>query len=69
MERFCRSISNPELREELTSAIRGSGAFRRFKGAIRRSGVEDEWYSFHGEALESIASSFLDSHGIPYKRV
>ena len=68
IERFCRSILDPELRAQLSLAIRGGGAFRRFKDAIRGSGVEDDWYSFRQGALESIAASFLDAHCIPYKR-
>jgi hypothetical protein len=68
MERFCASISDSRLREELFSAIRGSGAFSRFKGVIRSSGVEDAWYSFRQQALESIAASFLEAHAIPYER-
>jgi hypothetical protein len=68
MERFCRSISDRALAGQLSAAIQGSGAFRRFKDAIRRSEVEDDWYAFRQETLESIAASFLDAHGIPYKR-
>jgi hypothetical protein len=69
MERFCESVSDSTLAHELSSVIRGSGAFRRFKAAIRRSGVEDGWFAFRQQALESIAVAFLDAHGIPYKRV
>ena len=69
MERFCESVSDPALAEELSSAIRGSGAFRRFKTLIRRSGVEDDWHSFRDQALESIAVEFLEAEGIPYERV
>jgi hypothetical protein len=68
IERFCQSVADPGLQQELFSAIRGGGAFRRFKDAILRSGAEDDWYVFRQAALESIASSFLDAHGIPYER-
>jgi len=68
IERFCESVSDPELQQQLFSAIRGGGAFRRFKDMIRHSGAEDDWYAFRQTALESIASSFLDAHGIPYER-
>lgn len=68
MERFCLSRADSDLFAKLGSLIRGRGAFRRFKEAIRRAGIEDEWYSFRQESLESLAASFLDAHGIPYKR-
>lgn len=66
IERFCGSLADETLQEELFSAIRGSGAFRRFKSAIRRHGIEKHWFAFRQEAMESIAASFLDAHGIPY---
>ena len=68
IERFCESISDPVLQQELRSAIHGGGAFRRFKDAIRRSRSEDAWYAFRQAAMESIAASFLDTNGISYKR-
>jgi hypothetical protein len=68
MERFCGSIPEVPHQQELFSIIRGGGAFRRFKDAIRRSGIEEQWYSFRQHAMESIASSFLDAHEIPYTR-
>ena len=68
VERFCGSVSEVTIQEKLFSAIRGGGAFRRFKDSIRRFGIEDEWYEFRHAALESIASSFLDASGIPYKK-
>lgn len=68
MRDFCGSLSNENQADELASAIAGSGAFRRFKDAIRRHGIEDQWYTFRDEALATIASEFLDAHGIPYKR-
>ena len=68
MERFCYSIDDPELSDELVYQIRGSGAFRRFKDAIRRHGIEDEWYQFRDQALEEIAIEWLESNGIAYTK-
>ncbi len=68
MERFCESIEDPELQWELFSAIRGSGAFRRFKDTIWRMELDKQWYAFLHTALESIAVPFLEAHGIAYKR-
>ena len=66
MERFCLSLSDEELQDELLYAIRGSGASRRFKDAIYRKEIQDDWYRFRNEALKRIATDFLESEGIPW---
>lgn len=66
MERFCLSLPDEALQNELLHAIRGSGAFRRFKDAIYRKEIQDDWYSFRNEALKRIATDFLESEGIPW---
>ena len=62
------SVACPDeaLQNELLHAIRGSGAFRRFKDAIYRKEIQDDWYSFRNEALKRIATDFLESEGIPW---
>src|SRR6266566_5935333 len=35
MERFCLSVDDDALREDLCDAIRGRGAFRRFKDRVQ----------------------------------
>jgi len=68
LEDFCRSSGDQRVRERLSETIQGSGAFRRFKAEIRRLDLEDAWYRFREKAFESTAATFLDTHGIPYKR-
>ena len=68
MERFCQGIEDNKQRVDLLNTIRGSGAFRRFKGAIHQFGIQDDWYNYRGQALERIAIDWLDDHRIPYKR-
>jgi hypothetical protein len=68
VERFCRLVEDPALREELLSQIRGRGAFRRFKDAVHRHGVAEDWYRFRRGALEDIAAEWLEENGIPYRR-
>ena len=67
MERFCLSLSDEGLQDELLHAIRGSGAFRRFKDAIHRKDIQDDWYRFRDQALKRIAIDFLESEGIPWQ--
>ncbi len=66
MERFAHSRNTPTEREELFGAIRGSGAFRRFRHAIGELGIEEDWYGFRQAAFEEIAKAWLEAHHIPY---
>ena len=66
MERYCLSLSDEGLQDELLRAIRGSGAFRRFKDAIHRKEIQDDWYRFRNEAFKSLATDFLESEGIAF---
>jgi len=66
MERFCLSIEYERISEELLSAIRGSGAFRRFKDAIHRLKVAEAWYRFRDQAYRQIAIDWCEQHGIEY---
>ena len=66
MERFCLSLSDEGLQDEMLHAIRGSGAFRRFKDAIHHKGIQDDWYRFRDENIKDIAIDFLESEGIAF---
>lgn len=68
MERFARSLTDAAVGDELDAALHGRGAFRRFKDAVRRLEIADEWYRFRDAALAEIAVEFLDAHGIAYDR-
>jgi len=68
MERFARSLTDAAVSDELHAALHGRGAFRRFKDAVQRLGIADEWYRFRDAALEEIAVEFLEAHGIAYHR-
>lgn len=68
MDEFARSIDDSDLRDELLDSIRGTGAFRSFKGAIHRRGIHESWYSYRTAALGQIAIDWLDEHGISYTR-
>jgi hypothetical protein len=67
MKRFCLSIEEDMLRDDLLDAIQGSGAFRRFKNMIYRRGMENTWYRLRRAALKEIAIEWLTEHGIVYK--
>jgi hypothetical protein len=63
MNRFAQSVSVPAQREEVLDAIHGSGAFRQFKGTLRRLRLEEAWFAFKSSAFEEIARSWLTEHG------
>lgn len=67
MERFADGWTIAGQREALLDAIRGRGAFRRFKDTIRRLEIEEDWFHVRDAALEAIAKEWLESHGIAYK--
>lgn len=67
MERFSETWPNPQHRDALLGAIHGGGAFRRFRDTIRWLGIEEEWYRFRQQALETIAKEWLAERGVPYK--
>jgi hypothetical protein len=68
MEEFCYSIADPKLSEKLLSAIRGRGAFSRFRGAIEALDLEQQWYAFRAAELEKIAVEWLEANRIAYVR-
>jgi len=66
MEKFCYSVKNEQIADALCNAIRGSGAFRRFKDEIQRRGIAEDWYKFRGEAILKIARDWCEANEIDY---
>src|SRR6266853_6611798 len=55
MERFCLSVDDDDLRDDLCDAIRGRGAFRRFKDRVQAYGIAEDWYRYRDATLREIA--------------
>lgn len=66
MENFCGSVKNDRVGNALYSAIKGRGAFSRFKDAISRFGMENDWYRFREEALKKIAIEWCEDNEIMF---
>ena len=66
MERFCRSIEDDDINDDLCNAIRGRGAFGRFKNRIHEHGLADDWYNYRDDALREIAIAWCEDNGIQY---
>jgi len=66
MERFCVTLDNQEIGDILYDIISGSGAFRRFKDAIYKYGVEDEWHKYRDNSIKEIAIEWCREHKIEF---
>jgi len=67
MQNFADEKEQCRCRPELLSAVHGPGAFRHFKNAIRRLGLEDSWYQYREAAFEQVAKEWLEENKIPYR--
>ena len=67
MERFCLDMDDPEISAHLQSAIKGKGAFGRFKWACDRFGILEQWYAYKDDALRDIAVSWCIDHDLEYE--
>jgi hypothetical protein len=65
MERFIPMIEEGELRDKLTQAIDGKGAFRRFKDVLMAHAPERErWFAFRSERLRVFMEAWLGAHAL-----
>jgi hypothetical protein len=65
MERFIPMVEDADLRDRLTHAIDGKGAFRRFKDVLMAFGPERErWFAFRSERLRVFMEAWLSAHGL-----
>jgi hypothetical protein len=65
MERFIPMVEEPGLRDQLTQAIDGKGAFRRFKDVLMAFAPERErWFAFRSERLRVFMEAWLSAHGL-----
>ncbi len=67
MENFCMSLEKKEIGDILYDLISGSGAFRRFKDATYKYGVEDEWYKYRDNAIKDIAIEWCRQNKIEFE--
>jgi hypothetical protein len=65
MERFIPMVEEPGLRDQLTQAIDGKGAFRRFKDVLMAFAPERErWFAFRSERLRVFMEAWLAAHAL-----
>lgn len=66
MEDFVDQLSLGKVQKELAYAIRGKGAFRRFKQSVRYHGLEQRWYDYLAEAYRDLAIRWCAEEGLEY---
>ena len=66
MEKFCLSLNDDKMSDNLYSVIKGSGAFGRFKDAIGEYDIADDWYKYRNDALKEIAIEWCQEKGIEF---
>lgn len=64
MERFIETIEDEEAQDWLSNAIKGAGAFRRFRAACEKFHLLDEWYDFEDKAHRALAVQWCEENGI-----
>ena len=66
MQHFIEELDEPEASEWLAEAIRGAGAFRRFRSTLERFGLTDKWLDYRQMIHEGIAIDWCEYYGIEY---
>ncbi|KRE49039.1 UPF0158 family protein [Paenibacillus sp. Soil522] len=64
IEEFIGTLSEGEVQEELSEAIQGRGAFRRFKDGIREHDVEKQWYEFKEKKVKELVIEWCEEKGL-----
>jgi hypothetical protein len=67
MEKFCLSLNDDEMSDNLYSVIKGSGAFGRFKNAIHEYDIAGDWYKYRNDALKEIAIEWCQENDIEFE--
>jgi hypothetical protein len=65
MVEFAATVEDPHLRDLLEVALKGRGAFRRFKDVVSRDPDERQrWFDFREEHVHREIDTWLDNRGL-----
>lgn len=67
MEDFAETIEDIILKNQLYIALKGSGAFRRFKDTSINFDIINDWYKFRDEKYKEIAIEWCNKNNIKYE--
>ena len=65
LKRLRQTLSG-SAHDKLARAIRGKGAFRRFKDTVYDLGIDQQWYDFQAAAYKRKAARWCEENGIEY---
>ena len=66
MEEFSENYPDAHIRDCLSIAISGKGAFRRFKDTVIRFGIQTDWYAYRDAAFLEFARSWCNQYEIAF---
>jgi hypothetical protein len=61
---FIRTLPQDRIQDDLWDAIRGKGAFRRFKDKAERHGIINAWYAYRDDAIRRHMTEWAEANGI-----
>lgn len=64
MERFIETVADADAAEQLWRAIKGQGAFRRFKDTAARLGRLDAWFAYRDEAMKRFVLAWAEVNAV-----
>lgn len=67
MEEFIDTIGDRRIAGELGRAIKGSGAFRRFKDTLYHFGIQDQWYEYRERAMKEFVIEWAEENELGYE--
>ena len=67
MERFINTVKDETAAEWLANAIKGRGAFRRFRGTLERFHLTSDWYDYRDRCIRVLAMRWCEDNGIEYE--
>lgn len=66
MELFIETLRERKSAEELWRAIKGSGAFRRFRDSVTHLGLLERWYEYRDNAMKEFVIEWAEENDVRY---
>lgn len=66
MEKFCLEIKDPTVNRDFLHAIKGKGAFRRFRNLLDEMDLADNWYHYRDVTYKQIAKRICTREDLIY---
>lgn len=67
MVSFVDSLTDDYIKEKLYNALKGKGAFKRFKNEIINQNVREKWFKYRDDCLRQKVINWLEENEIEYE--